>query len=213
MLFSPGKVCVKIKRKAERRAAMSTAVILAGGESRRMQKDKLVLQVGGESLLASAVRRFSACFDEVWLSVAEPEKYGEIQVPRVVDIYKGCGPMGGLHAALSKTTEDGIFLVAADLPYADPAAALRLIELAGACDVCLMADSRSRYEPLFAYYKKTILPNVEAALRNGNYKLAALLDGARLRLADSAALGPLWREDMLLNINYPEDYERLAGHN
>jgi molybdopterin-guanine dinucleotide biosynthesis protein A len=188
---------------------MRTAVILAGGESRRMQRDKLALNFGGETLLASAVRRFSGCFDSVFLSVADPNKYAEIKAPKVVDIYKGCGPMGGLHAALSQTASDGVFLVAADLPYADPAAALKIMELCGENDICLMTDSRSRYEPLFAYYKKTVLPYAEEALKAGDYKLITLLDHVRVHLVTQEELGPLWREDMLLNVNYPADYEKL----
>jgi molybdopterin-guanine dinucleotide biosynthesis protein A len=176
-----------------------------------MQRDKLALRFGGESLLASAARRFSAGFDEVWLSVADPDKYSEIAIPRVVDIYKGCGPMGGLHAALSAAAGTGVFLIAADLPFADPAAALRIMALAGESDVCLLADSRGRYEPLFAYYKKSILPQVEAALQAGQYKLADVLDRVRLRLVRAPELGSLWSDRLLLNINYPEDYEKLIA--
>ena len=192
---------------------MSTAVILAGGESRRMQKDKMVLRFGKQTLLESAVDRFSRCFDNVLISVADPDKYPEVKARRVVDITKGCGPIGGLHAALKNTDEEGIFLVAADMPYADPLAAKRIIELAGDCDICLTVDSRLRYEPLFTYYKKTLLQQVEEAVSAGAYKLAALMDKAKLRIVTNEELGSLWNEKLLLNVNYPEDYERLRGVN
>lgn len=188
---------------------MSTAVILAGGESRRMKRDKMALPFGDTSLLASAVIRFSAFFDTVYLSVADGTKYPEINARRLVDIYKGCGPMGGLHAALRSAEGDGVFLVAADLPFADPRAAKRIIELSGATDVTVTADSASRFEPLFGYYKKSILQHVEEALQNGNYKLASLFDKVTLRLVTEEELGGFWHEKLLLNINYPEDYEKL----
>jgi molybdopterin-guanine dinucleotide biosynthesis protein A len=192
---------------------MNTAVVLAGGESRRMKRDKMALPYGRTSLLASAVGRFSEYFDTVYLSVADAGKYPEIGAARIADIYKGCGPMGGLHAALSMTGDEGIFLTAADLPYADPRAALKLIELCRDADVCVTADSRDRYEPLFGYYKKSILPQVENALRAGDYKLAALIDRVRLRLVTPEELGALWQEKLLFNVNYPEDYERLMHEN
>jgi molybdopterin-guanine dinucleotide biosynthesis protein A len=188
---------------------MSTAVILAGGESRRMKRDKLALPFGASSLLASAVCRFSACFDTVVLSVADAGKYPEIDAVRVTDIYKGCGPLGGLHAALKSAGDEGVFLVAADLPYSDPRTALRMIELCTSGDVCILTDSRSRYEPLFGYYRKSILPHVENALQSGDYKLAALLEKVMLRVVTEKELGSLWNEKLLLNINYPEDYESL----
>ncbi len=192
---------------------MSTAVILAGGESRRMKRDKLALPFGAATLLDSAVRRFSACFDKVYISVADAGKYPELVAPRITDIYKGCGPMGGLHAALKSTEDEGVFLVAADLPYADPRAALRLMELCASDDICVMKDGESRYEPLFGYYKKSILPLVEKALEAGDYKLAALYDKAGLRVVTKAELGSLFTDNLLLNINYPEDYERLMREN
>jgi molybdopterin-guanine dinucleotide biosynthesis protein A len=188
-----------------------TAVILAGGESRRMQRDKLALLFGGQSLLASAVRRFSGCFDQVWLSVNDPGKYSDIKAPRIVDVYRGCGPMGGLHAALAEAAGDGVFLVAADLPYADPRAALKIMELTGDADVGLMTDGQGRYEPLFAYYKKSVLPHAESALKAGQYKLSQLLEQLRLRCVTPAELGNLWSDRLLLNINYPQDYEKLIA--
>ncbi|NLT14962.1 MAG: molybdenum cofactor guanylyltransferase [Clostridiales bacterium] len=192
---------------------MSTAVILAGGESRRMKRDKLALPFGAATILASAVERFSSYFDKVYISVADPDKYSEIKAARLTDIYKGCGPMGGLHAALKSSEDEGVFLVAADLPYSDPLAAKRIIELAGESDICIMADSESRFEPLFGYYRKTVLPYVEMALTSGNYKLAALFDKIRLRVVTKEELGGLFTEKLLLNINYPEDYERLLREN
>jgi molybdopterin-guanine dinucleotide biosynthesis protein A len=192
---------------------MSTAVILAGGESRRMQRDKLALRFGKQTLLESAVDRFSRCFDTVFISVADPEKYAGVAASRITDIFTGCGPIGGLHAALKKTSEDGVFLVAADMPFADPEAARRIIELAGDCDIGLTVDRRSRYEPLFAFYRKSILEQVEAAIVSGNYKIAALAPKVRTRIVTAGELGRLWNDKLLLNINYPEDYERLLIEN
>ncbi len=192
---------------------MSTAVILAGGESRRMQRDKMALRFGSLTLLESAVDRYSRCFDNIYISVADPHKYHEVKARRIVDIKKGCGPIGGLYSALKTVEDDGLFLVAADMPFADPEAAKRIVELAGGSDICLTVDRRARYEPLFAYYSKTILEYVEKAIDAGNYKIAALFEKVRPRVVNNSELGGLWNEKLLLNINYPEDYERLLNEN
>ena len=178
-----------------------------------MKKDKMALPFGASSLLASCVSRFSECFDTVYLSVADAGKYPEIAAERLVDIYPGCGPISGLHAGLLRTEEDGVFLVAADLPYAEPRAALRLIALSEGCDVCVTADRQSRYEPLFAYYGKALLPRLEQALLRGEYKLVSLFDRVRVRVVTAEELGGLWHEKLLLNINYPDDYEKLLSEN
>ncbi len=190
---------------------MSTAVILAGGRSRRMGRDKLRLVYGGETLLELAVRRFSAVFDRVYLSVGEADKYPEIGCERAVDLYPGCGPMAGLHAALLKTPDEGVFLAAADLPFADPQAALKIASLCGDSAAALLTDETGRLEPTFGYYKKELLPAAERLLQAGRYKMLALFDEAPLRRVTHGELGALWRDGMLDNINYPEDYEKLVN--
>lgn len=190
---------------------MSTAVILAGGKSSRMGRDKTQLLYRGQTLLAGAVERFSAVFDRVYLSVGDPEKYPDIAAERVVDIYPGCGPMAGLHAALLKTPDDGVFLAAADLPFSSPEAALRIIELCGGCASAVIVSSDGRFEPAFGYYTKALLPVIEAALGSGSYRMMQLFDALPCRKISPAELGMLWREDMLDNLNYPEDYTRLLG--
>ena len=188
---------------------MSTAVILAGGKSRRMGHDKTQLIYRGQTLLAGAVERFSAAFDRVYLSIGDPEKYPEVKAERVIDLYPGSGPMAGLHAALLKTPDEGVFLAAADLPFSSPEAALKIMELCGDCASAVIVDADGRFEPTFGYYKKTLLPVIEAALESGSYKMLKLFDALPCRKISPAELGGLWREDMLDNVNYPEDYQRI----
>lgn len=188
---------------------MSTAVILAGGKSSRMGRDKTQLIFGGQTLLSAAVARFSASFDRVYLSTAEEGKYPDIKAERVVDIYPGCGPMAGLHAALLKTPDEGVFLAAADLPFSSPEAALKVIELCGDCASAVIIDNEGRFEPAFGYYKKELLPYIEQFLSQGRRKMLLLFDALPCRRISPEELGGLWREDMLSNLNYPEDYERL----
>ena len=191
---------------------MSTAVILAGGKSSRMGTDKTQLIYNGKTLLASAVDRFSASFDRVYLSIGDPEKYPDINVERVIDIYPGCGPMAGLHAALLKTPDEGVFLAAADLPFSSPEAALKVIELCGDCATAVIVGDNGKFEPAFGYYKKSLLPFIEEYLASGKYKMMQLFDALPCRRISPDELGTLWRTDMLDNLNYPEDYERLIGN-
>jgi len=190
---------------------MSTAVILAGGQSRRMGKDKMTLTYRGKTFPQAALERFSRHFDTVWLSLADAGKYPDLNAPRLADLVPGCGPMSGLHAALRATHDDGVFLVAGDMPFSDPLAALKIIELAAGYDIAAAAGESGRPEPLFAYYAKTVLPHVEAALQRGDFKLASLFPTVRTLLVTPDMLGNYWNERLLLNVNTPEDFARLAG--
>jgi len=188
---------------------MSAVVILAGGKSKRMGRDKLELFHDGHTLLESAVSRFSKEFDEVYLSVADAEKYPDIKADRIVDIIPGAGPLSGLHAALNNLPSDGVFLVAADLPYASPLAAKRLIELSAGRDACIVKLPDGRLEPLFGFYRKTLLPRCEEALKSGNNRMTVLYEDADVRYVGPDELGPLWDEALIMNVNFPEDYEKL----
>ncbi|MDR2771220.1 MAG: molybdenum cofactor guanylyltransferase [Clostridiales Family XIII bacterium] len=189
-------------------AGSNIAVILAGGQSRRMGRDKLELPYGNETLLRRAARLYSGCFDRVYLSVSNGEKYADLGVERIEDVFRGCGPMAGLHAALSKTDADGVFLLAADLPFANPEAA-RFLTLRGrGRDACIIRTDDGYYEPLFGYYARSMLPRAQEALAAGLYAMTSLYRAADVCFVSIAELGGLWRENMLLNINSPADYER-----
>jgi len=188
---------------------MSTVVVLAGGKSRRMGRDKLELSLDGKTLLESAVSRFKQSFEHVYLSVADADKYPGIDVQRIVDIIPGAGPMSGLHAALTTLPDDGVFLAAADLPYANPIAAKHLIELCGKSDACAIRLPDGKLEPLFGYYRKSVLAHCESLISVGEYRMTVLLTDVSTRFADPCELGDLWDENLIVNVNYPKDFEKL----
>lgn len=189
---------------------MYPVVILAGGKSRRMGRDKLALPVNGRTLLESAVSRFEAEFDEVVISVADGNKYPEVKVRRVVDILPGAGPLSGLHAALALLPQDGVFLVAADLPFSCPLAAKRIIELCGGKEASVIRLPDGKLEPLFGFYRKTLLSRCEDAINSGDYRMTEILHGADTLFVSPEEIGTLWDERLIYNINRPEDFKKAA---
>lgn len=180
---------------------MSTPIIiLAGGKSTRMGTDKTRLLYTGETLLRRAYRRFSEVFDDVYISANGDTGVSGARVIR--DIRPGLGPISGLHASLLEF--ESVFLVAADMPFSDPETAKSVIEN-GKGGVACAAASNGRSEPLFAFYTRGVMPEVEKALENGDYSLHRLLSrvGAELMEVDP---------EVLVNINRPEDYEKLNSH-
>ena len=185
------------------------AVILAGGKSRRMGRDKMMLKIGDDTLLNSVVSKFKSEFSEVYLSVADSSKYPEIEIEKITDIYTNAGPLAGLHAALclieNRTEIDGIFLVAADLPFATPADSRIVLEESKGYDICVSIDEYGRFEPLFAYYSKNILPTVSKFLDDGNKRMIDVYPQLNVKKIPSDMLG----NRLFYNLNLPEDYEQL----
>lgn len=186
-----------------------TVVILAGGKSTRMGRDKLELPLGGKTMLAAAAERYGALFDRVVLSLGGGAERSIPGTETVRDIYRDCGPLGGLHAAL-KTCGEDVFLTAADMPYSDPRAALLLAELCGDADACVLTDAQGRPEPLFGFYRARVLSAAEAVLDGGRRSMRALLGAVNVKYAAPEQLGTLWSEKLTANINEPSDYEKLC---
>ena len=175
-----------------------------------MGRDKLELQFGGRTLLESVVSRFEEEFEDVLISVADANKYADVTSRRIVDILPGMGPISGLHAVLKSLPDDGVFLVAADLPYACPLAAKRIIELCGDKEACVVRLPDGKLEPLFAYYRKVLLPRCEEAIKSGDNRMSVIIMEADTRFVEPRELGGLWDEKLMLNINNPEDYKKAA---
>ena len=94
-----------------------SAVILAGGESRRMGRDKAWVEVGGESLIARAlvlVRELG--LPEVFISGRAGTDYSSMRYPVLFDLEPGCGPLGGIERALQAANSPLLLVLAVDLP-------------------------------------------------------------------------------------------------
>ena len=185
-----------------------TVVILAGGQSRRMGRDKLRLTLGGVTLLQRAIRRWGEVFPRVLVSVAGPERFPELGNMRVFDVYPGAGPLAGLHAGLLAAGEE-VFLTGADMPFSSPEKALLLASLCGEAEACVLTDETGRWEPLFGFYRPSVLPRAEALLVSGRRSMGALLGAVRLREASLSELGEGPDSLLTRNMNVPEDYEKL----
>ena len=190
---------------------MYEAVLLAGGKSRRMGRDKLSLPQGGTTVLQAAVKRFSEKFNKVYISVNDKNRYADVDAPKIEDIFKDCGPLGGLHAALSKAEGEGVFLAASDLPFSSPEAALFIIEKSAGYDICITEDRDGRFEPLFGFYRKTVLNTAEELLKCGTYKMTELFKRHSVLVLTPEDMGEHWKAENFENMNYPEDFDRLLG--
>ena len=161
---------------------MLSVVIQAGGESRRMGRDKGLVPFGGQPLIQWVVERVGSLGDELLVTTNRPEDYRFLGLPLVGDLLPGSGALGGLFTALSAARQPLVAVVACDMPFASPAllAAARDILLEKNCDVAMPATLEG-LEPLHAVYRRsTCLPAVETALREGRRRMISWLDSVEL---------------------------------
>lgn len=184
-----------------------TAFILAGGTSSRMGADKAFLELGGQTLLSRAL----AVVGEVTPLVrvlGDKSKFAAFG-PVVEDIYPGCGPLGGIHAALRNTATDLNVLLAVDIPFVGPEFLRYLIEESQASNATVTVPrSGGVFQPLCGVYRKNFAEVAEHALLAGKNKIGALFGEVKTRVleeTDSSKAGFDLR--IFRNLNTPEDWE------
>ncbi|MCX6894578.1 MAG: molybdenum cofactor guanylyltransferase [Verrucomicrobia bacterium] len=131
-----------------------SAVILAGGESRRMGRDKAWLKTDGRTLIAAAVEKARrAGAQEVFISGRSGENYSTLKCPVLLDLEPGFGPLGGIERALHICAAPLLLVLAVDMPYMT---ADFLQRMAARCDRVTGAvpKLKGRLEPLAAIYPR-----------------------------------------------------------
>lgn len=184
-------------------------VILTGGKSSRMGRDKCTLELEGQTFLQRLVERYRPCMSRLFVSVDRPGRFDTAGAEEICDLRAGNqGPLAGLEAALAQTRENLIFLTAVDLPFGDPALTERLMELRGSADICCIRRAGGQLEPLFALYSADCLPAVSACLDEGRRSLHSLMQRVDTRLVNEEELVGFDLNRILMNVNRPEDFER-----
>ena len=166
---------------------------------------KGLIEVGGRTILDAQLEALRPLFDEILIVANEADPYRRFGLPIVGDEIPGCGPLGGLHAALRAARAPRVFLCACDMP-ALSADAVRLVAEADPTSDVVVPFAGGRPEPLHARYGRACLPAIEQALGAGRYKMAGFFSEVRVLEIPEAALR---RVDpalsFLKNVNTPED--------
>jgi len=185
-----------------------TGFVLAGGKSTRMGEDKAMIPLRGQTLLETALSTVRAVAGEVSI-LGAPELYSGY-APTIADIFPGCGPLGGIHAALSQTRTEFNLIIGVDTPFLSAPLLAYLAERALASRKTVTAPVIRDYpQPLCAVYSRDFLPIAGRALEAGNYKIVPLFPAERTLLIPETELAEFaFTAEMFDNLNTREDLER-----
>lgn len=142
-----------------------TGLVLAGGASRRMGRDKATLEHEGERLVDRAVRLLSGLCDEVLVASGDGRRL-DVDVAQVADLVPGAGPLGGLAAGLAAASRPAVAVVAVDAPFADPGVLRRCAERLGTAPACVPAVD-GVLQPLHAVWATSTAQAARDALVRG----------------------------------------------
>jgi len=189
-----------------------SAFILAGGKSTRMGRDKAFVTIEGRSLLERVLEIARAVTRDVDI-VGDPAQYAAF-APTITDVFPGCGPLGGIHAALKASDHELNLILAVDVPFVTPELLLYLTARAEQSSTALVTVVRTKagWQPLCAVYRREFGKFAEESLRAGHYKIDALFNPSYTRVVREDELHAAgFSENLFRNLNTPGDLENAGG--
>jgi len=175
-----------------------------------MGRDKALLEIGGQTLLSRTVAALHLVSQDIAIvGGAEYSGYG----PTMPDLFPGCGPLAGIHAALAHSTAELNVIVAVDMPFVS-SELLRFLYAAAVSSGAIVTVPRTArgFQPLCAVYRREFRPVAEQALRAGNYKVDAAFASVSLRILDELELAAAgFSEKNFYNVNTPEDLRSVGA--
>jgi len=185
-----------------------TGVILVGGKSRRMGRDKAFLQIAGKTLFERVLEIFRESFDRIVLVGDRAERFAGYGLPVLPDIYPESA-LGGLYTALYHAETEYIFVSSCDLPFPNREILLYLCSLRDGFDAVVPKTARG-FEPLFALYAKGCLGPIKESLESGNFCAYGYYPRVRVRYVQDEELARLDRDGRsFVNVNTPEEFEKI----
>jgi len=186
-----------------------TALILAGGESRRMGQDKATLVLDGKTLLAHVTTTMQAVFPRVIVSVRQLRS--GVDVSQVCDEQPGNGPLAGLIAGLAQADTPWVFAVACDMPFVTKAVVERLAAARGGHQAVVpMVGGYA--QPLSAFYAANTLGTMRTVLAEGDRSMRRILqklDTCYVDEADLRAADPQLRS--FFDLDTPQDFQQAQN--
>jgi molybdopterin-guanine dinucleotide biosynthesis protein A len=187
-----------------------SVAILVGGQSRRMGRNKALLEVDGTHLLQRVIDAVRNLTDDLFLVTNTPEVYQPFGLRMVGDVMPGKAALGGIYTALLKAQYEWVFLLACDMPRLDPKVITFLADLRVGVDI-VTPQVEAHPETLHTFYRKSCESLIKPRLAADELRVTGFFSEARVRYVDRAALGQVSDDfDFLVNLNTPADLADLG---
>ncbi len=190
---------------------MASVAILVGGQARRWGgRAKSQVLVEGRTILSRQLEAAKFLTDDVML-VGNHKLAEDAQLTAVQDQRPGCGPLGGLEAALTRAAGD-VVLLACDLPFVTGPMLAYLASLRTSDVDVVIPSTGERIHPLCGVYARHSRAAVTRRLDEGHLRMLDLLGDVRVRTVTPEELTPFGQPTHLLtNLNSQTDLDALAS--
>lgn len=186
-----------------------TGILLAGGLSSRMGKEKGLVKVGNQYLYEYPLQVLEACCNEILISTCKDSVISR-SYPIVCDETSGLGPIGGIYTCLKHSSNDLNVILSYDMPGVNEALVRYMLHEIKGDDMVVPSLKANQPEPLCGIYRKSILPVIEACIQQNEYAVHAVRNRSRSKVLLIKQHMSFWHPDLFANINKIGDLEQLS---
>jgi len=188
------------------------ALILAGGENKRIPVPKGFLKINSKTIIESNIELLKGICDRVVVSTNAPELYFSLDVLLIGDVVEQRGPMTGIFSTLINPDLSSVFVTACDMPFINVILIKYMIDRWENRWDALIPIFERNPQPLFGVYSKEIVTKMEKNIRSGKKKLRNFLREIKVLYVSEEEVRKIDREGRsFVNINTMEDFQREGG--
>ena len=183
-----------------------TGVLLAGGNSSRMGRNKALMPLAGHRLVDRVLAVLRGLFDDLLMVTNSPDLYADLGLRMVSDLVAGKGALGGIHSAIHHIATPHCLVVACDMPFLNADVLRYLVEQRSGYDV-VVPSVHGRPQPLHAVYGKACLQPIARRLETDRLNVVSFFPDVRVREVTAEELAGFDPEGRSFrNLNTPEEF-------
>jgi molybdenum cofactor guanylyltransferase len=185
----------------------ANGIILAGGQSSRMGKNKALLRLNNETMIERIVKNLETFVDDVIIVTNGFEDYRFLGLPMVEDRWKGMGPLAGIEAGLHASRTEKNLVVACDMPFISQEWGEYLLSCLDEYQAAVPKIS-GMLHPLFASYRKEVGQKAGVSLQENTLRMRDFFDNIHVKIVHGDERSLPKEEKYFFNMNHFEQYEQ-----
>lgn len=183
------------------------AIILCGGKSSRMGKDKGLMPFYSSPMIMHIINPLRSNNIPINI-ITNNEEYQQFGLRITPDIYKDKGPLGGIHAGLAASKFDANFIISCDTPLL-PTALFSFLQSVYNDEDALVVENHKRIHPLIGIYHKRIIPVIESMIKEDHLSLSQLHERIKTRNLDLTEHAIFGNQYFYTNMNRLEEVKEM----
>jgi len=193
-----------------------TSIVLAGGRSSRLGREKHLEKLAGKSLIERVMSRLSSLSSEILLVISRKQagipsqSYTHPEARTLVDLYPGKGSLGGIYTGLTYSNSFHNLVVACDMPFLNAALLRYMISRSNGFDVVIPRIG-DNIEPLHAIYSRNCAKLIEEQLKRDDLRIRGFFNAVKVRYIEKEEIERFDPEHLsFFNVNTEADLAKAA---